>query len=201
MSTDPEGLREEDLPIAAGSESPAVLDGRQDRRGRTRARQVLAFFESAGQASTRMASVTTTPVRRRWSSSWVDIEDDLFGQGGGRVHALLDRRQVRPACAREGPSAFKATLDKLGGASQASRGPRGRPVGYSQAKRRKDFYALPLPSGSASSTACSTARSSCPTTAGEAGKLLVLPKRAPSRERRAPCPWRPTPRSWATRSS
>ena len=66
VRTDPEGLSDEDLPIAAGDEAPPVLSREGEVGvGIRDPGQIVQFAEAAGRLSTRAASATTPRPSRR----------------------------------------------------------------------------------------------------------------------------------------
>jgi hypothetical protein len=151
MATDPEGLKEEDLPIAAGAESPAVIDSPGEIGFGIRApEQILAFAESAGRALDLSDLGDYSAGKQAIESRLgVSIDDDIFGQledgvafSGGLDGTTGLRSRVKD------PRAFTATLDKLGEVlPDIAESAVGEPIGYAKPKRGEDFYALATADG------------------------------------------------------
>jgi Protein of unknown function (DUF3352) len=139
LRTDPEGLTEEELPIAAGDESPSVLsrDGEIGVGIRDPA-QILSFAERAAQAIDPRGYADYARAKKTLDARLdINIDDDLIGQltgalsasvavdGGFGVRAELDDpaefertlakiAQVLPSFA-EGAGFGAVTIEKPGG--------------------------------------------------------------------------------------
>ncbi|MBA3305405.1 MAG: DUF3352 domain-containing protein [Thermoleophilaceae bacterium] len=151
LATDPEGLTEEDLPIAAGGESPAVIDSPDEIGVGVRApEQILAFAETAGQAVDPSGFGDYSAGKQAIESRLgVSIDDDIFGQLEDDVSVSfgLDGKFGLRARVKD-PQAFTATLDKLGKAlPEIAENAVGEPVGYAPPKKGGDFYALATADG------------------------------------------------------
>ncbi len=151
MATDPEGLTDADLPIAAGSESPAVIDSPDEIGfGLRGPEQILAFAESAGQAVDPSGFGEYSAGKQAIESRLdLSIDDDIFGQleDDVSVGVGLDGKFGVRARVKD-PQAFTATLDKLGKSlPDIVENAVGEPVGYARPKRGEDFYALATADG------------------------------------------------------
>ena len=151
LATDPEGLTEEDLPIAAGAESPAVIDSADEVGfGLRGPEQVLAFAESAGQ-SVDPAGFGDYSAGKQAIESRLDLslEEDVFGQleDDLSVTVGLDGKFGLRASVKD-PATFTKTLDKLGKElPDLAENAVGEPIGYARPKRGEDFYALATADG------------------------------------------------------
>ncbi len=151
LATDPEGLSEADLPIAAGPESPEVLASSEEIGLGVRApEQILAFFESAGQAVDPAGFGDYNAGKQAIEARLgVSIDDDVFGQLEDDVSVSfgLDGTFGLRSSVRN-PKAFTATLDKLGKAlPDLLESSVGEPIGYARPKKGEDFYALATADG------------------------------------------------------
>ncbi len=151
MATDPEGLTEEDLPIAAGADSPAVIDSPDEIGLGVRApEQILAFAESAGQAVDPSGFGDYSAGKQAIESRLgVSIDDDIFGQleDDVSVSVGLDGTFGLRSSVKD-PQAFTATLNKLGKAlPDIAENAVGEPIGYARPKKGEDFYALATADG------------------------------------------------------
>ena len=151
LATDPEGLTEEDLPIAAGPESPMVIDSAKEIGfGLRGPEQILAFAESAGQAID-PAGFGDYSAGKQAIESRLDLsfEEDLLGQieNDVSVSVGLDGTFGVRAAVKD-PKALTRTLDKLGkDLPDIAESAVGEPVGYARPKRGEDFYALATADG------------------------------------------------------
>jgi len=151
LATDEEGLAEEDLPIAAGPESPEVIDSPDEIGfGLRGPEQVLAFAEAAGQAVDPAGFGDYSAGKQALEARLdVSIEEDLFGQleDDLSMSVGLDGTFGVRASVTD-PVAFTGTLDKLGEAlPDIAENVVGEPVGYAKPKRGEDFYALATADG------------------------------------------------------
>ncbi len=151
LATDPEGLTEEDLPIAAGTESPAVIDSPDEiGLGVRSPEQILAFAESAGQAVDPSGFGDYSAGKQTIESRLgVSIDEDLLGQLEDDVSVSVGLDGTFGLRSRvKDPQAFTATLDKLGEAlPDIAQRAVGEPIGYAKPKRGEDFYALATADG------------------------------------------------------
>lgn len=146
LETDPEGLSEDDLPIAAGPQAPRVLDlDAQTRAALRDPGQLLAFVESTGRRVDReelSALVTALPQLERRLD--IDLKRDVLSQlrddlavagtadgGFGARVELSD------------PERFERTLAKLvDELPDLAEGATGEDVRLSEPGRGEDFYEL-----------------------------------------------------------
>lgn len=151
VNTDPDGLTDEDLPIAAGADSPEVLDR---ARGIAIALRDPAQIAAFAQATARsidpsgydMFEIGLTQIEQRLG---IDLERDLLGQleQGIAVTIGLDgsfgaRGEVSD------PAALEQVLDKLAGVlPQFAEGATGEKVGFAEPGPGEDLYALATASG------------------------------------------------------
>lgn len=151
LATDAEGLTEEDLPIAAGAESPGVIDSADEiGLGLRGPEQILAFAESAGQSVDPAGFGDYSAGKQAIESRLgLSLEKDVFAQleeGISAAVGLDGTFGVRAAV--KDPEAFTETLDKLGkDLADLAEGAAGEPVGYAPPKRGGDFYALATADG------------------------------------------------------
>ena len=116
LGTDGGELSDEDLPLAAGDESPSVLDlPNEIGAGLRNPAQVFRFGQSAAQAvnPTGYADYQTakTTLERRLD---VDIDDDLIGQLEGAMSLSVSTAgAVGARIELEDEAAFKRTLAKV----------------------------------------------------------------------------------------
>jgi Protein of unknown function (DUF3352) len=118
LRTDPEGLTDQDLPIAAGDESPPVIsrDGEIGFGIRDPA-QIVRFAEAAGQAIDPRGFADYARARRTIDARLdISIDEDLIGQLGGDLSASVApdggfgvRAELKD------PTAFERTLAKIAG--------------------------------------------------------------------------------------
>lgn len=115
LVTDPEGLEESDLPMAAGAESPPVLerDG-QLNFGLRDLSQVVAFAEAAGQAVDPSGFGDYSQAKQTLESRLdIDLDRDLIGQLKGDIAASVGLDGSFGVRAElEDPSVFADTLEK-----------------------------------------------------------------------------------------
>jgi len=151
LATDPEGLTEADLPIAAGDGSPAVIDSPDEIGVGLRApEQILAFAESAGQAVDPSGFGDYNAGKQAIESRLdVSIDDDIFGQLEDDVSVSfgLDGSFGLRSGVTD-PEAFTATLDKLGEAlPDIAENAVGEPVRYTRPMKGEGFYTLATAGG------------------------------------------------------
>lgn len=150
-NTEGEELSEEDLPIAAGTASPPVIDRPGEIGvGLRDLEQILTFGEAAAQAVDPASFGDYTSgketIERRLD---VDIEDDLLAQLEDDVSmtfSIAGGFGVRAGVKDE--AAFERTLDRIGpAAAKFAEGALGERVGYVKPKRSGGFYALATADG------------------------------------------------------
>ena len=122
LRTDPEGLSDSDLPIAAGEDSPPVLerDG-EVGFGIRDPGQIARFAESAGQAVDPANFGDYAQAKKTLDSRLgIDIDSDLVGQLSGDLSASIaldGALSIRSEL--EDPAAFEKTLGKVAAALPA----------------------------------------------------------------------------------
>lgn len=146
LETDPEGLSEDDLPIAAGPRAPRVLDlGVESRAALREADQLLAFLElTAGRVDRDELSAFATVLPQIERRLDIDLERDVLSQlrddlaiagmedGGFGARAELDD-----------PERFERTLAKLvAELPDLAEGATGEEVRLSEPGRGEDLYEL-----------------------------------------------------------
>lgn len=144
-------LSAEDLPLAPGADSPAVIESEGEvGAGLRDPQQILDFAEAAGQSVDPAGfgdyNTGKETIERRLGLS---LEEDVFGQLEDDVSVTLAldgtfgvRGKVRD------PAAFNRTLAKLGRElPKLAEGAVGEPIGYARPKRGEDFYALATADG------------------------------------------------------
>ena len=146
LNTDSGDLTDEDLPIASGTSSPAVVDRATDIvTGIKDPTQIVDFAESAAQAIDPSGFGDYAQAKRTIEKQLgVSIQNDLLDQLKGGVSITLGARGKFGARARvKNPAAFDRTLAKLGKVLPAvARSVVGEPVGYAKPKQGGDYYAL-----------------------------------------------------------
>jgi len=144
-NTDGEELSEQELPIAAGTESPPVIERPGEIGvGLRDLEQILTFGEAAAQAVDPASfgdySAGKETIERRLD---VDIENDLLAQLDevSATFSLAGGFGVRAGVKDE--AAFERTLERIGpAAAKFAEGALGESVGYVKPKRSGGFYAL-----------------------------------------------------------
>jgi hypothetical protein len=146
MATEPDGLSEEDLPIAPGAASPSIVERTGDVDGGIRdPAHLFAFLERAARAVTPGNFARYAAGKRALERSLaVDIERDLFGQLEGDLSIGVDLDGSFGArAAVKDPAAFRRTLEKLGrvvpGIAERLAG---EPVDFAPPRGNRPFYAL-----------------------------------------------------------
>ena len=116
VRTDPEGLTDEDLPIASGDEAPPVLSREGEIGiGIRNPAQIIRFAEAAGQAVDPSGFGDYAQAKQTLDARLgISIDDDLIGQLTGDVAASIApgggfgvRAEV------EDPAALTRTLEKI----------------------------------------------------------------------------------------
>lgn len=151
LGTDPEGLTDADLPLAAGSDSPEVLvrGGDVDLALRDPA-QLLAFAQATAKAVDSGGFSDFERGKAQVESQLkIDLDEDVIGQLDGdlAVGVGLDGKfGVRAELAD--PDAMRATLKKLEPVlPDLAAGAAGERVGFSAPKAGEDFYAVATADG------------------------------------------------------
>jgi Protein of unknown function (DUF3352) len=146
LRTDSEGLSDEDLPMAAGEESPPVIE--RDREigfGIRDPAQIVRFAESAGQAIDPSGYGDYAQAKKTLEARLdVDIDKDLIGQLSGDVSAsvALDGKFGLRAELKDA-AAFATTLDKVAEALPSlAEGAGLGPVSLERPRGDDKFYAL-----------------------------------------------------------
>lgn len=116
LRTDPEGLSEDDLPMAAGDASPPVIerDG-EIGVGLRNPAQVVRFAEAAGQAIDPAGFGDFAKAKQTLNARLgVDIDDDLIAQLDGDVSASVSLDgQFGVRAELKDPAAFGDALEKM----------------------------------------------------------------------------------------
>lgn len=114
VATDPEGLTEEDLPIAPGAEDPppVAAEGAQIGFGIRDPSQMAEFAQlAAEQAGAGELGLAKSQINDRLG---VDIDADVIGQLTGEAVVTVDLAgQVAFRSELEDPGAFQDTLDQI----------------------------------------------------------------------------------------
>jgi hypothetical protein len=151
VDTDPEGLTDADLPLAAGSDSPQVLDrdGQINLALRDPA-QVLEFAQATAKAvdpnGFSSFEAGKAQIERRLK---VDLDADLVDQLDGdlQVSVGLDGKFGARAQLKD-PAGFEQTLTKLEEVLPSiAEGAAGEKVGFATPKPGEDFYAVATAGG------------------------------------------------------
>ncbi len=151
VNTDGGDLSERDLPFAAGSAAPSLIDRIGEIAGALKdPTQIVEFAESAGQAVDPSGFANYETGKRAIEKRLdIDIEDDVLKQLEGDLgvtFAVNGKYGVR-AQLRD-PDEFERTLAKAGRVlPEIGRRLVGEPVGYAKPKRGGDFYALATADG------------------------------------------------------
>ncbi len=139
-------LSDRDLPIAAGSASPDVLDERgQINIGLRDLRQLIRFAEAAGQSIDPAGFGQYSQAKRQLDKRLgVDIDHDVIGQLSGDVSANVGIDGAFGVRAElEDPAAFERTLAKVADVlPDVAEGAGFGTVGLAKPKSGEDFYAL-----------------------------------------------------------
>jgi len=151
LNTDSGQLTEKDLPIAAGSGSPSVVD----RAGEIAAgvkdpTQIIDFAEDAAQAIDPGGFGDYAQAKRTIEEQLdLDIEKDLLDQLEGDLSISFAANGKYGARAQvKDPEAFERTLAKLGKVlPDVAESAVGESVGYAKPKSGGDFYALSTADG------------------------------------------------------
>ncbi|NLT05187.1 MAG: DUF3352 domain-containing protein [Solirubrobacterales bacterium] len=151
VNTDPEGLTDADLPMAAGSDSPQVLD--RDAAIELALRdpsQLLAFAQATAQAVDPDGFSGFTEGKAQIERQLkIDLDDDLIAQLKGDLAVSVGTDGKFGARAElTDPDALRATLAKLEPVlPDLARGIAGERVGFAAPKQGEDFYAVATADG------------------------------------------------------
>jgi hypothetical protein len=151
VNTDPEGLTEADLPLAAGAASPQVLDRDGDVNLALRdPSQLLEFAQATAKAvdPNGFSSFESgkKQIERRLG---IDIDRDVVDQLDGdlQVSVGLDGKFGARAALKD-PAEFEQTLTKLEDILPSiAEGAAGEKVGFAKPKPGEDFYAVATAAG------------------------------------------------------
>jgi len=150
VATDPEGLTDADLPIAAGADSPAVLDGARGIQVALRDPAQIATFAQSVARSIDPSGFDGFELGRDQIEQrlGVDLEEDLLAQLDGLTATI----QLDGAFGVRGevgdPAAFERTLTKLADVlPQFAEGVAGEKVGFAEPGPNEDLYALATSGG------------------------------------------------------
>ena len=151
VDTDGGDLTDRDLPFAAGSSAPSLIDRAGEIAGGLKdPTQIVEFAESAAQAVDPSGFGDYETGRRAIEKRLdIDIEDDVLEQleGDLGVTIALDGKYGVRAELKD-PEAFDRTLAKAGRVlPELGERLAGEPVGYAKPKRGGDFYALATADG------------------------------------------------------
>jgi hypothetical protein len=151
VKTDPDGLTDADLPIAAGPDSPEVLDRDGEINLALRdPSQLLAFAQATAREidpkETASFQVAKGTIERELG---VDLDEELVGQLDGDLAVSIRLDGTFGARAQlQDPAAFKQTLTKLEGIlGDIASGAAGERVGVAKPKAGEDFYAVATSGG------------------------------------------------------
>ena len=151
IRTDPDGLSEEDLPIASGPEAPPIVerDG-EVGIGVRDIGQIVSFVETVAQAVAPSAygdyAAAKTQIEARLD---VDVEKDILDQLSGDISASISLEgKFGVRVAPKDPAAFERTLEKISGALPSlAEGLGLDDVTLVRPSGSEDFYALATAGG------------------------------------------------------
>jgi hypothetical protein len=151
VNTDPEGLEDADVPIAAGASSPQVLDRDGEIGVALRdLAHVLDFARSTAKAVDAGGSADfENSIDQIEGQLEIDVEKDLLSQLEDEVAVSVDLDGKFGARAQlEDPARVKRTLAKLASVlSTFAEGATDERVGFAKPKPGEDFYALATADG------------------------------------------------------
>jgi hypothetical protein len=146
VNTDPDGLTDADLPLAAGGQAPAVLDRDGDvNLGLRDPAQLLEFAQATGRAIDPVGFVGfeegKAQIERRLG---VDLDKDVIDQIDGDLALSIGLDGKFGARAElKDPAAFEQTLTKLEPVlPDIAEGAAGQRVGFAKPGAGEDFYAI-----------------------------------------------------------
>ncbi len=150
VTTDPEGLTDADLPIAAGPDAPQVLDRGGINLALRDPSQLLEFAQAtAGTIDPRGFASFEQDKAKIERELKVDLDKDLIDQLDGdlAVSIGLDGKFGARAELKD-PAAFKQSLVKLEDVlPNIAEGASGEKVGFVKPKAGEDFYAIATAGG------------------------------------------------------
>jgi len=153
LKTDGGELIDADLPIAAGSESPQVLDRDGEIGVALRDPAHIVAFAQATAKSIDPDGFSTFEVGKQQIERQlkIDLEDDFFGQmtDGLAVSVNIDNGKFGARAEIDDPQAFEQTLEKVAAVlPNVVEGILGQKVGFAKPKAGEDFYAVATAGGS-----------------------------------------------------
>jgi hypothetical protein len=144
-------LTEQELPIAAGGESPGIIDEKgQINVGLRGLGQVIRFAEAAGQSVNPSGFGQYTQAKQQLDKQLgIDIDADLIGQLSGDVSVNVGVDGSFGVRAElEDPAGFEQTLAKIADVlPDVAKGAGFGTVGLAKPKPGEDLYALAQPDG------------------------------------------------------
>lgn len=151
VDTDEGALSDEDLPFAAGSAAPPVIDRRGEVViGLRDATQIVDFAEGAARDIDPKDYADFATAKRLIEKRLdISIEDDILKrlEGNLAISLAVDGKYGVRAPLKD-PDRFDATLSKLGAVlPDIAEGIAGEPVTYVRPKRGGDFHALATADG------------------------------------------------------
>ena len=204
LRTDSDGLTEEDLPIASGSESPDIVKRSGEIGvGIRNIAQTVKFVEAAAQAIDPSGYGDYAAAKRTIEKRLgVDIDADLIDQLNGDLSATISLDGDFGVRAElDDPAAFQRTLAKVADTLPAvAEGAGLNDVAIVKPKRGEDFYALAEPDGDSIVFGVVDEAFVLANDPGAPGSSQPR-VRAPCGAPRARWSWRPTPRSSPTSCS
>ncbi len=151
LRTDSDELTEKDLPLAAGSQSPSIVDRAGEIAASVRdPTQIVDFAERAAQAIDPSGFGDYAQAKRTIEKQLdLSIENDLLDQLEGDLAVTLRVDGKFGARSKvKDPGRFDKTLAKLGKVlPDVAKSATGGSVGYAKPKRGGDFYALATADG------------------------------------------------------
>ena len=143
-----EGVSEQDLPIASGSESAPVVRRATDIGfGMRNLAQTVSFFEQVGQITDPRGFAKFQARKKRFNSTLgIDVDKDLVSQfeGDAALSVGIDGGFALRSDVKD-PDALRATLKKA--APKLSKAVKGQHVGVAVPKKPDGFYALATADG------------------------------------------------------
>lgn len=146
MATEPDGLSDEDVPIAPGGESPSIVERSGDVDAGVRdLAHIVEFAEQAGRAVDPDGFASYALGKRTLERSLgVDVEQDLLGQLEDDISIGIDLDGEFGARAPvKDPAAFGRTLDRLERVvPEVAERIADEPVDFASPTSRRPFYVL-----------------------------------------------------------
>jgi hypothetical protein len=151
VDTDPEGLTDEDLPIASGDRSPAIVERPGEIGiGVRDIGQIVTFAETVAQAISPSSYGDYAAAKRQLESRLdVDVEKDLLDQLSGDISASISLGgEFGVRAEPRDPAAFERTLAKVADALPSLAGGLGLDdAALEKPSGGEDLYALAQPDG------------------------------------------------------